>query len=420
MRTSLRGFLSATALAGLSLLVGCGGGGAASFFFVNKNTQAIQRDTVTPSGTRSFLQNPQDKVNGVIYLAPVESMDLQSTPLEGDAGGRSVMLPPGFRASVVAAGLGRVRDLVVRADGTIFYSEFDGKIMAIPPGGTPTTIDEGLESPHGIELHNGSLYYTDETHVYRFDFSSPTGVAGQRTMLTDRMPTGGTHYTRTIRWVAADRKFYIAIGATSNKNPESDNQTATVHRMDEKGGKPAVAVYGGLRNTVAMDIHPSTGEIWGIDNGTELLSPDLPPTEVNILKLGRFYGWPYYYSQNFRDPDYMDADTVKYPKNAVPPIIELESHAEALDMEFYRGTALGPDWTNAALITFHNPDRPKVVRLRAGGNGSNPRVADFMNGFLDAEGKTWGQPVAVTFGPDGKTIYISDDRAGAIYRVVRQ
>jgi len=408
---------------GTSLLVGLlvsGCGGAASFFFVNKNTQAIQRDTVTAEGTRTTLQNPQDKVNGVIYLAPVESLELQATPLAADPANRTVLLPPGFRASIVASGLGRVRDLAVRADGTIFYSEFDGKIMALPPGGTPTVLDEGLESPHGIELHNDALYYTDETHVYRFDFTSATAVTGTRKLMTDRLPTGGVNFTRTIRWVPADRKFYISIGATSNKNTEGDNQTATVHRMDEGGGKPAVATYGGLRNTVGMDVHPTTGELWGIDNGTELLSPVLPPTEVNILKIGRFYGWPYYYSQNFRDPDYMDADTVKYPKNGVPPIIELESHAEVLDMTFYRGTALGPDWTNAALVTFHSPDRPMVVRLRAAGNGANPRVADFLAGFTDAEGAVWGQPVAVAFSPDGKSIFVSDDRAGAIYRIARE
>lgn len=400
--------------------IGCGSGGTASFFFVNKHTQAIQRDTVTPSGTKSFLQNPQDQVNGTIYLAPVEPLELRSTPLSGDPHNRSVLLPAGFTASVVATGLGRVRDIAVRQDGTIFYSEFDGKIMAIPPGGSATMLDEGLESPHGIELHNGALYYTDETHVYRYDFSAPTAITGSRTLLTDKLPTGGTNYTRTIRWVPADRKFYISIGSTTNKDPENDNQTATVQRMDESGGKPSIAIYGGLRNTVAMDVHPATGELWGIDNGTELLSPDLPPTEVNILKIGRSYGWPYYYSQNFRDPDYMDADTVKYPKNVVPPIIELESHADVLDMEFYRGSALGPDWSNAALLTFHNANRPMVVRLRANGNGSNPRVSDFMSGFIDAEGKTWGQPVGVTFGPDGKSIYVTDDQAGAIYKIVRQ
>jgi glucose/arabinose dehydrogenase len=401
-------------------IVASGCSGASSFFYVNKHTQAIERDTVTASGMHSVLQNPQDSVNGIIHLAPVESLELRSTPLTGDPVNHSVNLPQGFTASVVATGLGRVRDIVVRADGTIFYSDFDGRLMALQAGGTPTVLHDGLSSPHGIEMHDNALYYTDETHVYRFDFTSPTAITGTHTLLTDRLPTGGVNFTRTIRWLPSDRKFYIAIGSTTNKDPENDNQTATVQRMDEKGGRPAVAIYGGLRNTVAMDVNPATGELWGIDNGTELLSPDLPPTEVNILRLSRFYGWPYYYSQNFRDPDYMDADTVKYPRNAVPPVIELESHAEVLDMEFCRSSALGADWNNAILMTFHNPDRPKLVRLRATGAGDNPRVADFMTGFVDSQGATWGQPVGVTFGPDGKSIYVTDDRAGAIYKIVHQ
>lgn len=421
--TLLLGSLIAAALL-LPLLEGCG---AASLFYLNKKTQAIQRDTISASGgVTSFLQNPADKVNGVVRLAPVESMGLQPVALEipaSEAKGvfkqpRTVMLPPGFKASVVAAGLGRVHDLAVREDGTIFFSDIGGKIIALQQNGTQTTLDEGLNSPHGIEFVNGSLFYTDENHIFRYDFSGATSVTGQKSMLTDKLPSGGTNYTRTIRWSAADKRFYIAVGSTTNKNPEPDNQTATVLRVAEKGGKPDVAVYGGLRNTVAMDINPESGEIWGIDNGTELLSPFLPPTEVNIIKVGRFYGWPYFYSQNFRDPEYTDADTIGYPKNPVPSIIDLESHADALDMQFYTGNALGSDWHNAALVTLHGLS--KVIRLRAASNGSNARQADFMTGFIDAEGSVWGQPVGVAFAPDGRTIYISDDRAGAIYKVVKQ
>ena len=88
---------------------------------------------------------------------------------------------------------------------------------------------------------------------------------------------------------------------------------------------------------------------------------------------------------------------------------------------FYEGTAFGPDWKNAMIVTYNA--RPKVVRVRAGSDGSNGRQADFLTGFevVDSEGKTsiWGRPAGVAISNDGRTLYISDDRAGAIYKITK-
>src|SRR5438552_12374878 len=114
---------------GASLLEGCGS--TAQLFYVNKHTQAIERDTITPSGeVRTFIQNPQDRVNGLVKLTPIESLNLQPVTLAVDAGvtsspfdrPRTLMVPPGFTASLYAYDLGQPRDLVLRDDGTIFYS----------------------------------------------------------------------------------------------------------------------------------------------------------------------------------------------------------------------------------------------------------------------------------------------------------
>lgn len=426
------GLFAAAVVLASAAVAGCGAAGTAqSFFMVNKNTQAILRDTITAGGTRSFLQNPQDSVHGVIRLAPVEALNLQEVALPANPNANppfnsphKLMLPAGFTVSVYASNLNRPRDLALREDGTLFYSDFDGKVMAITPDGAQHTLAQDLKSPHGLELHNGTLFFTDETRLFRYDFSSPTSVNGTTKLLTEKLPTGSMHYTRAIRWVANDKRFYLAIGSTGNKNIEDDNSHATLLRISETGGVPDAATRGGLRDVVAMDVHPETGDLWGVDNGTELLSPLLPATEINIMKTGKHYGWPFFYSQNFRDPDYEDATLAKYsrfPANPVPPVVELEGHAEALGMRFYEGTAFGADWKNAMIITLH--ESAKVVRVRAGNDGSNARQADFITGFeeFNADGKSsiWGRPVGVAISADGRTLYISDDRAGAIYKVTK-
>ncbi|HVZ40555.1 MAG TPA: PQQ-dependent sugar dehydrogenase [Candidatus Kapabacteria bacterium] len=411
-----------------AVLASCTGGGGQSFFMLNKNTQAIRRDTVVPDGVHTFIQNPKDSVNGIIKLAPVDPVPLVQSVLNANGNTKPpfdkkhmMMLPPGFTMSVYAAELNRPRDMALRDDGTLFYDDFDGKVIAISPDGKQTTIAEGLSSPHGLEIVNGVLFYTDEQHLYRFEFSSPTAVTGRMQILSDKLPPGAQHYTRAIRWVPAEKKFYIAVGSSQNKGIEDDNQHGTMLRISDQGGTPDAATRGGLRDVVAMDVNPNTGELWALDNGTELLSPVLPPTEVNIIKIGKHYGWPFFYSQNFRDPDYQDATPTKYPRfpmGPTPPVIELEAHAEVLGMRFYTGSAFGNDWHNAMVIAYHSI--PKIVRVQANGDGTNARQADVVTGFDDPVNGVWGRPVSVAISKDGRTLYISDDKAGAIYKVTKQ
>ena len=426
-----RGALVLGVAASAATIGGCSS--TKALFFANKNMQAIQRDTVAADGTvRSTVQDPQHAVNGTIRLAAVESLGLVPVTLEVPSGelpatfsiARTLNVPPGFRVALHAYDLGSVRDIAVREDGTIFFSISQaGQIVAMPPNGERTVIASGLKSPHGLELHKGALYYTDETRVFRYDFASPTSTAGTSVVLTERLPVAGMHYHRTIRWMPNDRKFYIAIGSVDNATVPDNPETGTIMRMSETGGKPDVAARG-LRNVVGLDVHPVTGELWGVDEGTDWLAEDLPPEEINIIKTGRHYGWPYFYSRNFRDPGFMEADTAGYPKGE-PSVIDLQAHSTPGDMMFYRSSALGADWQNSMLITYHGstdraiPTGFKVVRVRADANGANAREADFITGFLAADGEQWGRPVGIAVGPDETTFYITDDRAGAIYRVYR-
>lgn len=411
-------------------LTGCpGGGSGVSFFYKQKKPQAIRRDTVTSTGAiTSVIQNPQDTVNGVVKITPVESLGLQPVALAVDAAQaeanstfktpRTLMLPPGFTATLYAVRLGRPRDLILREDGTIFYSDNDGRIMALSPDKTLSVIASELKNPHGMDMYKNSLFYTDETHVYRFDFTSPTAVTGTSVMISNKVPEGGVNYTRTIRWVPADKKFYISIGSTRNNDVEAFNQYAAVVRMDERGGNFDV-VMRGLRNAVGLDVHPETGELWATETGTTDLGADIPPDEINIMRVGRHYGWPYYYGDNFLDPDYKEDS---FTSRTEKPIVQLQAHSNPTDMQFYSGTALGPDWKNAMLVVQYGPRTGdptvgcKVVRVRAGSDGSNPRQADFIAGFV-SEKKAWGHPTGIAISPGGTTFYVSDEYNGAIYKI---
>ena len=419
-----------------------------SIFYNQKKPQALQRDTLTLSGElRSWIDYADYKENGVIKLATVEflpSMDSVLVQVPDAAGlevaalkqPRKLYLPSGFSAEVYAWNLGKPSGLVLRDDGTLFVSDIEGgRILAIPKGGSPTIIADGLATPHGMEFVDGSLYYTDETHVYRFDFSSPTSIEGTSTQLTDGIKKGGDFYTRTIRYRPSDNSFYISVGATNANGEERDRDHAIILRMKKEGERPKRLFKVGLRNTMGMDIHPVTGDVWGIDQGMDDLAEQLAPEEVNILTgehSAQYYGHPYYYSQNYRNPkfsDYKDTDP-RLPENPKAPVIELQPYSLPTDMRFYTNDALGPEWKNAMIIVYKGyvisaVSRPnelrtgfKVVRVRSNNDGTDPYQADFISGWIDEKGDFWGRPVGITWSKEGKTFFVSDEKNSVVYKFV--
>jgi glucose/arabinose dehydrogenase len=60
------------------------------------------------------------------------------------------------------------------------------------------------------------------------------------------------------------------------------------------------------------------------------------------------------------------------------------------------------------------PSGYKLVRVHFE-QGKPVRVSDFATSWLRGD-NAWGRPVDVVVGPDGG-IYVSDDRAGLIYRI---
>jgi glucose/arabinose dehydrogenase len=93
-----------------------------------------------------------------------------------------------------------------------------------------------------------------------------------------------------------------------------------------------------------------------------------------------------------------------------------------LGFRFYAGGASLPAaYENGAFIamhgsTLHNPTYGADIRfvsLRPGRLSAGASVV--LSGWL-VDGHYWGRPVDIAFGKD-RAMYISDDLAGAVYRV---
>jgi mono/diheme cytochrome c family protein len=189
-------------------------------------------------------------------------------------------------------------------------------------------------------------------------------------------------------------------------------------RFARDGSTPQVFARG-LRNSVGFDWQPGTGDLYATDNGRDLLGDDEPPCELNRVVEGGDYGWPVANGNRRLDPDF-GAGSEARAAASLPPAHPFGAHNAPLGIVFLRSQQQRAAYRGRALVALHGSwnrtrkDGYKVVSLSWTDDGSI-READFLTGFLSDE-DVIGRPVDVAEAADG-TIFVSDDYAGAIYRV---
>jgi glucose/arabinose dehydrogenase len=234
--------------------------------------------------------------------------------------------------------------------------------------------------------------------------------------------------------------MYVTIGSSCNICIEPNTEQATVLRFDADGRNGRV-YSAGLRNAVGIAVHPTTGEIWVSQHERDNLQPDwqnLPHEEVNILRDGAHYGWPFCHGDRVPNPDRVVADSVAAGVCArtLPPALNVQAHAAPLGLTFLdRATNFPAEYHGDALLALHGswnrevPVGANVVRVRVR-EGRPVGYEEFVTGWQKEGGSNRsvirsGRPVDVLVYRDG-SVLISDDgqqpttpESGRIYRVYR-
>ncbi len=334
-------------------------------------------------------------------------------------------VPDGFTVELYAADLQRARFLRFTPAGDLLVSRpHMGDIVLLRRDangdGKPDareTLVKDLRRPLGMDISGDWLYIAESNRISRVKLDSAAGtVDGALQPLVTNLTDDGNHWSKTIR-VGPDNKLYLTQGSTCNICAEDDPRRATMMRFALDGSQPET-VATGLRNSVGFDWAPWSGAIYATENGRDLLGDDIPPCELNRIEVGRFYGWPYFYGDNVPDAD-MGADPLAGQRQPTAPAHNFRAHNAPLGMTFLRGDTLPQQYQRSALAALHGswnrgtPDGYKVVSLHWTAGGIEER--DFLTGF-NHDGEISGRPVDVAQGPDG-AIYVSDDYAGAIYRI---
>ena len=388
----------------------------------------------------------------------------------GDGPATSV-IPAGFSKAVVASGLNKPRVIVFDARNRMLVSELGANQVTIfdsDPAGVLVgrTLIEKLKSPHGLAFYEDAskqktyLYVAESQQVTRYIYNLETGTVelGSRELIA-QFSDNGRHTTRTIGFgpnfrakpiidnylqmeTQTAQKLYISVGSSCDACVEESWKRGAILESDPPGTFTA-EFAGGLRNSVFFTFHPRTGEMWATEMGRDNLGDNLPPDEINIVRVAtdehkygaRRYGWPFCYGQQVKDnkfkPNpYTRIDIPTDCQQTESAYLEIPAHSAPLGLAFITDKSWPSDWQDDLLVAYHGswnrsePTGYKIVRfvLDADGNpvkdaAGKPLVEDFLVGWLDG-GKVSGRPVDLKFNQG--SLYISDDYAGVVYRVTPQ
>ncbi|SHJ70778.1 Glucose/arabinose dehydrogenase, beta-propeller fold [Malonomonas rubra DSM 5091] len=279
----------------------------------------------------------------------------------------------------------------------------------------PLLYHVDLDRPHGLIWSGNTLYVAETSRLLRLRDKDQDNQVDEITVLLENLPDDGGHWTRSLA-VGNDGKLYLSVGSRCNACDEADKRRATVLQVDPETGESSIYAKG-LRNTVGLAFSGDGKALWGSDNGRDMLGDNLPPDEINKIFAGADYGWPRCFGDQVADPELFPNGNCS---DTIAAAVDLPAHSAPLGIAFGDGLNAPEGFRQSMYVAFHgswNRSQPtgyKLVRIPFT-NGRPDKPKEFLFGWL--QGTTaWGRPVAPLVGPDG-SLYLSDDRANAIYRI---
>ena len=423
-------------------------------------------DRSAPPTTNMAVDAAARPLVGVTVSVPSA---LRSAPFDVK---RTLTIPQGWTVSVWARPA-KARLLAWAPDGRLLVSQpAYGRITRLTPDkrGYPTsaTLVSGLTQPHGMAFRGSTLYVAESNRISSFHYAGGK-VTGRKTIVSG-LPDASTPelhgaYAHALKSIAISRdgSLFFSIGSSGNISAgdrSANPQRATIMKLAPGATKPTVYARG-VRNGTGLAFAPDN-TLWTAVNNRDNVgypyardydgdgSSDLgkvmtsyvnehPLEPIAHVYYQRDLGWPYCNP----DPDvnpgvkgtaltfanrpfvrdiqlnptgsHLNCSTLRKIDQGLP------AHSAPLGMSF-TPAALPGGYGHGALIGVHgswnrNPPRAPEVAFFHRTTGALGNQQTLVTGFQLADGSRWGRPVMAIQGKD-QAIYISDDAAGAIYRLV--
>lgn len=326
--------------------------------------------------------------------------------------------PKRLMEHAMQATMRRARAIGVSANRITLWRDEDGDGVAE----RREVFLEKQNQPFGMALVDGTFYVGNTDGIVAFPYEDgATALTGPGEKLVDFKPGG--HWTRSLIVSPDKSKIYAGVGSLSNigdEGMEAEEGRAAIWELDLASGQARIFASG-LRNPVGTAWEPTTGTLWTVVNERDGLGDETPPDYLTSVQDGGFYGWPYcYWGKTVDDRVPQDQALVD---RAITPDYALGGHTASLGLCWMpEGTLPGfPDgmvigqhgsWNRSTLSGY----KLIFVPFENGRPAGPPR--DILWGFLSEDEKvSYGRPVGVTVGPDGKSLLMADDVGDVIWRV---
>ena len=417
----------------------------------------------------------------LLVAAPASARVAQGAyATDGDCGGRpmtTVRMAPGYCLGLVWQGAGAEgprmpRGLLALSNGDWLVTDLgnwypgNGAIwrLSFGPDSAPRwrRLAQGLNMPHtAARGPDGRIYVSEMNRILTLDPDAADPAATVRTVIGD-LPDNRLHANRhplSSFVFDANGDLLVNVGAPSDRCVDARGQaranaagacidsaaTAQVRRHAYMGNgrwaEDSTVFASGLRNSIALVRHPS-GTILQGENSVDLTTPDHPYDEINVLRQGGHYGWPYCVDLATPLPGWSAGQARCGQRDR--PVALLPPHAAPLDLIYYDG-AMFPELRGRLLMSWHGYRRAggRIVAAETDGEGRPltdiggryaiyPRGAlSYPTGAPSLRGKVltpgWdtvagrqprGAPVVLAVAADG-SIWVTDDRNRAILRIAR-
>ena len=316
----------------------------------------------------------------------------------------------------------------------------------------------GLDHPFGISFYPADnpkyVYVGNATTIQRIPYHvGDLHATGAPETIVPDVPgyaqlRGGGHWTRDVVFTKDGQHMLISVGSASNID-DPDTHPGEFHRADvleyTPDGKFEEVYASGIRNCVGEAINPITGMLWCSTNERDNLGNHLVPDYVTSVKEGGFYGWPWYYIGNHKDPrlplpcangtapnlqvasltsdQAANCKRVDIASKVIVPDVLVQPHMASLEMLFYPSSGKFPkEFVGDAFAAEHGSwNRAKragyeVIHIPMHNGKADGSYEDFLTGFVTKDGQVWGRPVGVAVGGDG-ALYVTDDGTRSVWRV---
>ena len=381
-------------------------------------------------------------------------------------------LPPGFKATVFAKGVGKARHLAVRDNGDVIVAlqgraegERNGLVVLRDRNRDGKSDSEYFipnQGGTGVAIKGDQLYFGADDAVYRYRLDSDSHVVGTPELIVVGFPQQRQHAAKSLV-LDGNGGLYVNVGAPSNACQEKDRQPGSMGQepcglLRNSGGVwrydadtpnqqhlAGARIVTGSRNLVALDWSTAAGGLYGVQHGRDMFfqnwpelftdqqSAELPGEEFHRLDAGSHLGWPKTYWDQQAGvrrlaPEY-GGDGKKIADGYARPLYAFPGHWGPNDLLFYTGSQFPASYRNGAFIAFHGswnraplPQAGyKVMFVPMADGRPSGEPMTFADGFkgkdvLDSPRDAQYRPTGLAQGPDG-SLYVADSVKGRIWKI---